>query len=1630
MFLLQQSQKTDKLNLDYPIPIITEGQILPVHFILTETKFFRVGNDLEIKTLDDSRQIKDYFINPASIKTLDGMILSFDEVIAKLSYSTEPILLAANDTTNVIYSNLEKIGTITVAIENATAQTKDGTTRILNVGEPVYLYDTIVTTAHSYVKITLNDGTVFQLGPHARARLEKYAYESDGSVGEFETYVYSGTFRYVSGKISGDNQGQHTTIKTPSAQINIRGSEIDAQIGADGSTTVLHLSGLISIIPHYHLTEILVYERGTSVYIPIEDISHRIKTLTEEQIQQRSDEWQVFDHSDSVKSTLHELGEGVIVETPNTSEDVMPPPLDVGALHPFSPGTVDVHANESVDELISDNGIQAEIEMINRPQPVAPGDSPLTDKAPFLPKDLADSSDSDGRLSPPEEEDGRPQFIPENEGHLPDGEPFLPEPLPEPIREFTLNEDEPSEKISVGTGIITQIVQPENGEVVDNGDGTLTYMPNPNYNGDDSFSYTLGTDSVQVNLTINPVNDAPIAVADQQITDEDIALVLDPAVLLENDIDVDGDELFITSVDLVIEPSNSMIRINNGDSTSDTLFLNDKGKIEYQPAQDFYGQAEFIYTIQDTQGEQDTASVIVTMMPVNDAPIAVADIFHLETATSLTLSANSLLDNDRDIDNEHDALQFVEVLHPINGAVSLNNGEIVFSFINDKFAQGSFDYIITDGDKTALGQVTLTRTFDNLPPNALNDVGPLFNMGNSDTIIIKVDDLLNNDSDPDGDLITFDNIITNSGVNGIAIIDANGDIIFTRGPDFDGTGQFEYQISDGKGGFDSALVTVIGNVIQPPNGGPVNHLPVAEPDSVSTFKNEPIVISSLLDNDNDPDADIITINEVINPNQGQIELDEVGNVKFTPTLDFTGLASFEYTIKDSQGAISLPTRVEIEVINRPLVNHPPVAVDDSLFSTEVNQPLSILSQELLTNDSDPDGDAIILERVDNATNGSVELVGGNVLFTPASDFEGEAFFNYTIKDSSGETASAIVSVSVKKTSIALDDEITQPRNTTGTFNNTFLLSNDIGEGLTITNVENAIHGNVTLLDNGSIQFVAEKGFEGDASFEYTVIDALGNSDKATVIVKLDNLAPVAVDDGPLTVQQNSELQISKEELLSNDWDINSDKLTIIAMNNPENGTVVDNGENVVFMPTTGFLGEASFEYSITDGDAQSKAAIVNITVTPNLAPVITLSDTTPLIYNNGTELVIDSAATVTDPDSPDFQAGILQVLITENRTPTDLLEIQNIGEISVSSKTDGTISYNGKPIGNFLTNFITGALLVKLNDSADPDATTALLQAITYRNISTEPTTETRTITITLSDGDGATSEPVSREIEIPPPITPLLEAVDDSVSVPFNTVTRLSTNDLLANDQPANPADILTISELNNLSEGVEATLVGNEVQLFIDGLLNDPSKPVTFNYTVNDNLGNEDTATVTMTPSNVIMGTSEDDTLAGTDNLDVIIGQEGNDIFAPSVGSDILLGGDGDDLFLFDPNSAPGVQIIGGNGTDTLSFNEAEGKALDLIQNRALPSDQQLDLQSIEKIDLSGNNNQLRLSIEDVLEFSDSNRLTIEGDASSFVNSVTQGWNNEGIDSTGFYNLYTAGETELAELLVSVDIANQFIS
>ena len=1342
MSFFQHSYKFDKLNIDLSVKTTTmDMPLLPVLATSPEAVFLRVGNDLVIKIPGDSGLIRDYFVNPVPLKTVEGMILSVEDITAVLSHDTKPILLATHDTADLITPlKLTKIGLITATVEGPiTAQSEDGTIRTLNMDDPVYLHDTIMTAVRSYVKIILNDGTVFQLGPHSRASLDKYAYDpKHHEISEFESYITSGSFRYISGKIGGVNLGQHTVIKTPSAHIGIRGSEVDGIIGEDGSTTVLHLSGLVSIMSLYRSEEITVFERGMSVYIPSENLSHTIEQRTETHIQQRNQAWQVFKRSGSAEeNTFGLMAAPSPNDTPVGDENTTP---DDGAQNPFSTATVDVHSDESVDDIVSENleeqAEQSIEEQAKQEPPVEDIEVPSIEVENISTEKEATTSESLNEVTEITEitHPFKEPLPKDDDTSKPDDK----KPPSDKVLELTLNEDSAQIiEVAEDTDKITQIVQPRHGEIVDNGDGTFTYTPAAHFNGEDYFTYTLnGTETVLVELTVTSINDAPVAKEDIRTIEEDTPLVLRPVDLLENDEEIDeGDSLAIVNVESQVVRDSEGLIIN--DLTQGTVSLNDSGSIVYLPAPDFNGQAEFIYTTQDSHGARDTARVVVNVIPVNDAPVATDDFITFGSREELNISFESLLENDLDV--EGDIPFIVRIENPENGQLNLlDSGEMEF-LIDDGFTTAGFDYIISDGRLTDVGHVTMART--NFPPTAVNDEN-------------------------------------------------------------------------------------------------------------TTPKNKPMVLafSLLLANDSEPNiGDTFTLTEVKNAIHGDVRLEGADKVIFTPQPDFVGNGSFEYVVTDNQGA-SATAQVNIAITNAP-----PVAANDpepsnaALFNTLVDTPLTILAASLLANDSDPDGDNLEVVRVEAANNGTVELKDEQVTFTPAKDFTGEASFEYTIKDSS---------------------------------------------------------------------------------------------------------------------------------------------------------------------------------------DAQATATVAVIVTPANLPPVITLPNSgTPLVYNaTDAPLPIDSAATVTDSDSPHFENGTLRVAITANRTPNDRLEIgsEPSGQIKVSNSTGGDIFFGDTPIGYFLTTVATGALLINLNANADDVATTALLQAIDYRNISATPLTDIRTVEMTLTDGDGGISEVASRDIEITTTHLPP-DAVDDNVAKPFNTPTTIPVSELLANDSNVNPAEILKISELSNLSDGVNAKLVSNEVQLFIDALVSDNFDAVTFDYTVTDGDGGEDTATVTITPTNVKRGTSGDDTLEGTDDVEIILGDAGNDTFAPSVGSDILLGGDNDDLFLFNPDTAAGVHINGNNGTDTLSLFGTDNQVFDLIKNRNLPTEQQFALQGIEKIDISGNSNQLRLSIEDVLDISDSNRLVIDGDASSTVNSVGQGWSSEGVDSSGLYHRYTSTE---AELLVSVDITSQFIS
>ncbi|MFG6561513.1 Hint domain-containing protein [Sulfitobacter sp. 1A15299] len=137
------------------------------------------------------------------------------------------------------------------------------------------------------------------------------------------------------------------------------------------------------------------------------------------------------------------------------------------------------------------------------------------------------------------------------------------------------------------------------GPVVINDDGTLTFTPDPDFNGETTITYTVddgngGTDTGTVNVTVNPVNDAPVANDDTADTTG-----TDPVVIpvLDNDTDVDGDTLSVT------------------DASSDdgTVTINDDGTITFVANDGFTGDATITYTVSDPDGLTDEGSVTVTV---------------------------------------------------------------------------------------------------------------------------------------------------------------------------------------------------------------------------------------------------------------------------------------------------------------------------------------------------------------------------------------------------------------------------------------------------------------------------------------------------------------------------------------------------------------------------------------------------------------------------------------------------------------------------------------------------------------------------------------------------------------------------------------------------------------------------------------------------------------------------------------------------------------------------------------------------------------------------------------------------------------------------------------------------------
>ena len=253
----------------------------------------------------------------------------------------------------------------------------------------------------------------------------------------------------------------------------------------------------------------------------------------------------------------------------------------------------------------------------------------------------------------------------------------------------------------------------------------------------DSFTYTIDdltgatSNTVTVSLTVTPVNDAPVAVADSFTVNEGTTTTLN---LAANDTDAD-DGLDLSSITIVSGPSNG------------TLVVNADGTVDYTHDGSETVADSFTYTIDDLSGAtSNTVTVSLTVTPVNDAPVAVADSFTVNEGSTTTLN---LAANDTDADDGLDLSSITIVSGPTNGSIVVNaDGTVDYTHDGSETVADSFTYTIDDlsGATSNTVTVNLTVTPVNDAPVAVADSFTV-NEGSTTTL-----NLAANDTDADDGL--------------------------------------------------------------------------------------------------------------------------------------------------------------------------------------------------------------------------------------------------------------------------------------------------------------------------------------------------------------------------------------------------------------------------------------------------------------------------------------------------------------------------------------------------------------------------------------------------------------------------------------------------------------------------------------------------------------------------------------------------------------------------------------------------------------------------------------------------------------------------------------------------------------
>lgn len=236
---------------------------------------------------------------------------------------------------------------------------------------------------------------------------------------------------------------------------------------------------------------------------------------------------------------------------------------------------------------------------------------------------------------------------------------------------------------------------PEHGTVTISGGGALYYQPNADFHGSDSFTVVVhdshgASTTIQISVTVNPVDDPPVAHPAELALDEDTAI---SGTIPFDPIDADGQHVRLDEIDGVrVNPTEPTTVVLPGG----VLTVTPDGQFTYTPNADFHGTETLTYTVVDEVGNHAESTMTFHVLPVNDPPVAVDDTYQIPIAVLLQYTfAGNVLVNDFDVDNPSGTLRAILVGEPVrlDGSAAGSGTLTSFHLAQD----GSFEITVLGG---------------------------------------------------------------------------------------------------------------------------------------------------------------------------------------------------------------------------------------------------------------------------------------------------------------------------------------------------------------------------------------------------------------------------------------------------------------------------------------------------------------------------------------------------------------------------------------------------------------------------------------------------------------------------------------------------------------------------------------------------------------------------------------------------------------------------------------------------------------------------------------------------------------------------------------------------------------------